>query len=140
MSLTAGFVAEDSNSQRLSKMEAMLAGDKGVYALMALLLGLDGSSRYGDIDATPVQQRSQLMQMLLDQLIEASTKKPLLLIFEDLHWIDPTSLELLELLLERLPDQKILILATTRPSFDHLFAAHQSVTELGVEPAWPGND
>lgn len=130
MSLTAGFVADDSNSQRLSKMETMLAGDKSVYALMALLLGLDGSSRYGDIDATPVQQRSQLMQMLLDQLIEASAKKPLLLIFEDLHWIDPTSLELLELLLERLPDQKIMLLATTRPSFDHLFAADQSVTEL----------
>lgn len=130
VSYAAGFTAADTPKQRLLKMEAVVAGDDKTHALMALLLGLDGAKRYGALDATPEQQRSQMMQMLLSHLKAKAEIHPLLVVFEDLHWVDPTSLELLEMLLESLPDQKIMVLATARPSFDYDFAEGPGVIEI----------
>ncbi|MGB0504799.1 MAG: AAA family ATPase [Pikeienuella sp.] len=130
ISYTAGFAADDTAEQRIAKMEASIIGDNKTRARMALLLGIDGTDRYGEIDETPAQQRLQMMQALLKQLVARSENEPLLLVFEDLHWIDPTSLELLELVLKALPEQKIMVLATARPSFDHDFVDCPSVVEV----------
>ena len=57
---------------------------------------------------------------------------PLLLVYEDLHWIDPTSLELLDLLLDAIADQPIMILATARPTFEYGFGGHPIVTRFAL--------
>lgn len=132
MSYRAGIEAGDTNDQRLNKLEAVHEGTPKTRALMASFLGLDGAGRYGEFELTPAQQRAQLMKALLENLREQSREKPLLLVVEDVHWIDPTSLELLELVLEELADQRIMVLATTRPSFDHEITAHPLVTELSL--------
>lgn len=128
----AGFTTDDTNDGRLTKIETMVNGDLKSSAMIALLLGIDGTARYGEIDDTPNRQRANLIQTIVALLSGKARDAPLLLIVEDLHWIDPTSLELLECLLEALPNQKIMLLASTRPSDNHSFGAHQPVTQLAL--------
>lgn len=132
VNFTAGIVPDDTTEQRLAKMEAVVAGSPKANALMAVLLGIDGSARYGKIEATPAQLRAQTMRMLLKHLVDRSEEKPLLLILEDLHWVDPTSLELIQLLLDTLPRRRIMVLATARPSFSTTITERASVTELAL--------
>lgn len=133
LSYEAGFAADDTTQQRLAKMNQMLSIDSKSKASIALLLGLDGTALYGPNDASPAQQRAELMQVLVDLLLDKAKGKPLLLVFEDLHWIDPTSLELLEILSEALSDHRIMILATTRPVFDGDFGPNATVKRLTLE-------
>lgn len=130
MSSAAGFAADDSTDVRLSKMEALVEGDHRTHGLVAILLGIDGTARYGDLDMPPTQLRALVMQTFVQLLIKAAQDKPLMLVFEDIHWIDPTSLELLDAILANVADHKIMILATARPSFDHDFQAPDLVTQL----------
>jgi class 3 adenylate cyclase/tetratricopeptide (TPR) repeat protein len=133
LSYEAGFAADDTTQQRLAKMNKTLNIDRKSKASIALLLGLDGTALYDPSDAAPAQQRAELMQVLIDLLLNKAKEKPLLLVFEDLHWIDPTSLELLEILSEALSDHRIMILATTRPSFDGDFGRNAAVKRLTLE-------
>lgn len=130
MSYGAGLTPEDTIHQRLAKMEAMVDSDPKTNALMALLLGIDGTGRYGVMDTSPTQQRAQLMKAIVGLLLDKARDAPLLLVFEDLHWIDPTSLEILDSVLEAIDDQQIMVLATARPSFQHDFGAGPMLQEL----------
>jgi class 3 adenylate cyclase/tetratricopeptide (TPR) repeat protein len=130
MSFAARFAPSDSPDVRLDKLEALLGADQDTLRLVAPLLGLDGVSRYGALDLTPAQQRTRTMQALAGLLVRQVTEKPVLMVFEDLHWIDPTSLELLDILLDAITDQPIMILATARPTFEHGFGGHPIVTRF----------
>jgi class 3 adenylate cyclase/tetratricopeptide (TPR) repeat protein/ABC-type transport system involved in cytochrome c biogenesis ATPase subunit len=132
MSFAAGFRPTDSTDMRLDKLEALLGTDHETLRLIAPLMGLDGTERYGALDLTPAQQRAQTMQALTRLLVHQARDKPVLLVYEDLHWVDPTSLELLELLLDAIADQQIMILATARPSFDYGFGGHPIVTRFAL--------
>ena len=70
------------------------------------------------------------MQLLTRLIVEQSKLRPLLIVFEDLHWVDPTSLEFLDVLLDAIADQSVLILATARPTFEHGFGGHPIVTRF----------
>ena len=61
-----------------------------------------------------------------------SDTQPLLAVFEDLHWVDPTTLELLDMMLDAIADQPIMILATARPTFEHGFGGHPIVTRFAL--------
>lgn len=128
MSFAAGFTQADSAEARLDKLESLLGADSDALKFVAPLMGLDGEGRYSKLDMTPAQQRYQTLQALVALFVEQAKKKPLLLIYEDLHWIDPTSLELLDLLLDATADQKIMILSTARPTFEYGFSDHPIVT------------
>ncbi|RBW41481.1 hypothetical protein DS901_17245 [Loktanella sp. D2R18] len=130
LSDAARFTTEDTTEDRLDKIEALFNGSPAIHGVIALLLGLDGSTRYGKTDGTPAQQRAHMMQALVEILLRMARRKPVLLVFEDLHWIDPTSLELLDFILAALPGQRILILATARPPFDHDFGPVPNITRL----------
>jgi class 3 adenylate cyclase/tetratricopeptide (TPR) repeat protein/ABC-type transport system involved in cytochrome c biogenesis ATPase subunit len=132
MSFAAGFASSDSPDVRLDKLEALLGADQDTLRLVAPLLGLDGVSRYGAVDLTPAQQRARTMQTLAGLLVRQAAEKPVLMVFEDLHWIDPTSLELLDLLLNAITDQPVMILATARPTFEYGFGGHPIVTRLAL--------
>jgi class 3 adenylate cyclase/tetratricopeptide (TPR) repeat protein len=132
MSFAAGFASSDSPDVRLDKLEALLGADQEPLRLVAPLLGLDGGSRYGPVELMPAQQRARTMQVLAGLLVRQATAKTVLLVFEDLHWIDPTSLELLDLLLDAITDQPVMILATARPTFEHGFGGHPIVTRFAL--------
>ncbi|SFR52915.1 SAM domain (Sterile alpha motif) [Yoonia tamlensis] len=130
LSYSAQFSAQDTVDERLDKVESLFQGTPLTHAVLAHLLGIDGSARYGEIDETPTQQRAQMMQALVEILLRMARDKPVFMVFEDLHWIDPTSLELLDFILAALPGQNIMILATTRPPFDHAFGSARCVTHI----------
>lgn len=130
MSFAAGFAPSDDAEVRLDKLEALISADQKTLKLITSLLGLGETVRYRELDLTPAQQRAQTMQTLVSLLVAQATDKPVLLVFEDLHWIDPTSLELLDMLLDVITDQPIMILATARPTFKHSFGGHPTVTRF----------
>ncbi|MDP9136959.1 MAG: AAA family ATPase, partial [Pseudomonadota bacterium] len=136
LSHAARFSADDEVERRLEKLEALLAkaGDDGATAapLFAALLGLDGILRYGALTLTPHQRRSRTLAALIDQLVGLAGRKPVLWLIEDAHWIDPTTLELIELALDRVQSTSVLLLITARPTFVAGFASHPVVTRLAL--------
>lgn len=120
----AGILPTDSPYERFGKLKVLLSKHKQTLMPIASMMGLGEA----ETDLTPAQQRAQIMDSLTMILLRKAEESPVLLVFEDLHWIDPTSLELLELLLDAITDQQIMILATARPNFDHTFGGHPAVT------------
>ena len=132
----AGFTAEDTTERRLDRLEALLGAtvdDVGAAApLVAALVGLDGESRYGALSLTPVQRRNQTLALLVRQLAGLAGRTPVLWVVEDAHWIDPTTLELIELALDCVQGARVLLLITARPTFAAPFASHPVVTRLAL--------
>jgi class 3 adenylate cyclase/predicted ATPase len=132
LSHAAGLEADDSIDSRLDKLEALLqqAGGREAAPLIADLLGLDGAARYGPIDMTPQMQRARTLHALAEQLLGLAAQQPVLVVLEDAHWIDPTTLELIEQALDRIATARVLILVTSRPDQQPALAAHPHVTRL----------
>ena len=126
----AGILPQDTPEMRLDKIEAVTDGDLKLAALIASVLGIDRSDRYHHTDPSSAEHRALKMKAVVDFCMKDAANKPLLLVFEDLHWIDPTSLEVIDLLLAQTATSKIMILATCRPSFAPAFAADTIVTQL----------
>jgi class 3 adenylate cyclase/tetratricopeptide (TPR) repeat protein len=118
----AGFKADDSSEQRLDKLEAVLALSasriEGVAPLFAALLSIPFGGRYPPLTLSPTQQRRQTLAALLDQFEGLARRQPILLVFEDAHWADATSLELLDLTVERMRQLPVLALFTFRSEFE----------------------
>src|SRR5215468_6703052 len=117
----AGFKADDTPEQRLDKLEAVLAmGASQVQAvapLFAALLSIPFGERYPPLALSPAQQRRRTLAALLDQFEGLARRQPILLVFEDANWADATSLELLDLTVERVRQLPVLALFTFRPEF-----------------------
>jgi class 3 adenylate cyclase/predicted ATPase len=130
----AGFVTGEPPEARLDKLEALLAlgvdAPHSAATLLAVLLGIDGEVRYGRLDLTPQLRRSRTLQALIDQLIGLAARQPVLLVLEDAHWIDPTTLEMVESALDQVAGARVLLLVTARPTFSHGFGGHPIVTRL----------
>jgi class 3 adenylate cyclase/predicted ATPase/ABC-type transport system involved in cytochrome c biogenesis ATPase subunit len=118
----AGFKADDTSEQRLDKLEALLAmGAAQVQAaapLFAALLAIPFGERYPPLALSPTQQRRRTLAALLDQFEGLARRQPILLVFEDANWADATSLELLDLTVERVRQLPVLALITFRPEFE----------------------
>ena len=132
----AGFEIDDSLDRRLDRLEALLAGLGNAISeakpLTAALMGIDSSARYGPITMPPQQRRNRTLTILLDQVMGLAKSRPLLWVIEDAHWIDPTTLELLELALDQVPETRVLVLVTARPTFVASFGSHPAVTRLAL--------
>ena len=129
----AGLAAADDVEAKLDRLESLLTGASvSEILLIAALLGIDASSRYGKLDLTPDQQRARTFEALFSQIVRFSQQAPILWILEDAHWIDPTSLELMELCLDRLTDLRVLAVITARPDFTHDFGPHQHMTRMSL--------
>ncbi|HZA01788.1 MAG TPA: adenylate/guanylate cyclase domain-containing protein, partial [Hyphomicrobiaceae bacterium] len=118
----AGFNADDTPEQRLDKLEAVLAMDRSRIEteapLFAALLSIPFGERYPPLVLSPTQQRRRTLAALLDQFEGLTRRQPILLLFEDLHWADATSLELLDLTVERVRELPVLALFTFRSDFE----------------------
>jgi class 3 adenylate cyclase/predicted ATPase len=128
----ASLKASDPIEGQLDKLEALLerAGRREAAPLIADLLGLDGAARYGPLGLTPQMQRARTLQALTEQLLGLADRQPVLVVLEDAHWIDPTTLELVEQGLDRIADARVLMLLTSRPNQQPVLAAHPHVTRL----------
>ena len=130
----AGFERVDTPATRLAKLETMLErqatqGEHNV-ALLANLLSLPPSPRHPLPDLSPQEQKEATLAALGAILEKLGARQPVLVIFEDVHWIDPTSLELLALTVERLPKLKVLLLMTARPEFTPPWPGHTHVSTV----------
>lgn len=129
----AGFSREDTPDQRLDKMEAALLGDVAGTAETAVLLAAALSlptSRYPALGLSPQKQKERTLEALAAQVEARARSGPLLMLFEDLHWVDPTSQELLDLLVPRLQELPALLIGTYRPEHSPPWAGQPNVTTL----------
>jgi class 3 adenylate cyclase/tetratricopeptide (TPR) repeat protein len=136
LSHAARLALDDAAEVKLDKLAALLAraevelGD--APALLARLLGIDSGQRYALPELSPQQLRARTLNALLDQLVGLSRQSPVLLILEDAHWIDPTTLEMVGLALDRIGGERVMLLITARPTFEHAFGGHPIVTRLAL--------
>src|SRR5262245_10884410 len=130
----AGFKADDAPEQKLDKLEALLAmGASQVQAvapLFAALLSISFGERYPPLALSPTQQRRRTLAGLLDQFEGLARRQPILLFFEDAQWADATSLELLDLAVERVRQLPVFALFTFRPEFEPPWAGLPNVGTL----------
>ena len=117
----AGFTPRDSPETRLDKLETLLArGTQALHEavpLIAALLGIPSGERYPALDLAPQRQKQLTLQALLDQLKTLAAGQAVLLAYEDVHWVDPTTQELLGLTIERIQRLPVLCVVTFRPEF-----------------------
>ena len=99
--------------------------------LLAELLSLSNSSV--ELKLSPRRKREMLFEALLHQLEAVAQSRPVLLVFEDVHWIDPTSRELLDLTLDRVSQLPVLVVITFRPEFDHAWSGRRHMTALVLD-------
>ncbi len=131
----AGFAREDTDETRLSKLEAVLAQSDATneaVALIAELLSIPTDQRERIQQMSPHVRRERTLGALLAQLAGLAARKPVLVIYEDAHWIDPTSRELLDRTIDQLEHLPVLLLATFRPEFQPPRAGQPHVSSLGL--------
>jgi class 3 adenylate cyclase/tetratricopeptide (TPR) repeat protein len=129
----AGFAHDDPGGIKLDKLQALLAptaSPRDDLALLADLLSLPTGDRFPPIDLTPQRKKERTFDALLGQFEALARRKPVLAIFEDAHWADPTSRELLDLFVDRVPRLRLLLLVTFRPEFQSPWTGQPHVTTM----------
>src|SRR5262249_49549561 len=99
-------------------------------ALFADMLSVPNDGRYPTLDLTPEQRRQRTLQALVSQMEALAGRNPVLTIFEDAHWSDPTSLEAFGRVVDRTPPLRVLLLVTFRPEFVPPWIGQSHVTAL----------
>jgi class 3 adenylate cyclase/tetratricopeptide (TPR) repeat protein len=129
----AGFTRDDTAEEKLGKLTELLApaasGDDET-TLVAELLSLPNSAT--NLNLSPQRKREMLFEALLHRLEALARSRPVLMVFEDAHWVDPTSRELLDLTLDRASRMPVLVVVTFRPEFQHAWNGQPHVTTLGL--------
>jgi DNA-binding winged helix-turn-helix (wHTH) protein len=131
----AGFARDDPPTAKLEKLEALLADaappDEDV-ALLADLMSLPASERHPLPTLTPQRKKERTLEALIRQLDGLAREKPVVAVFEDAHWLDPTSRELLDLTVERVRSLPVLLIVTFRPEFQPRWAGQSQVSMLAL--------
>jgi len=137
----ARFRREDTAEQRLDKMEAVLAEGTDdvmrVAPLFAELLSIPAAGRYPPMKLAPQKLKQKTLQAQVAQLEGLAARRPVLMVTEDAHWSDPTSLELLDLLVERISTLPVLLIITFRPEFPARWVGRPHVTLLSLSRLAP---
>ncbi len=129
----AGFAHDDTLQARLNKLDALLAQSSTPAddaALLAEMLSLPNDGRYPALDLTPQQRRQKTLEALVLQVASLARQNPVLMILEDAHWIDPTSLELFGRIVDKIPTLRVLLIVTYRPDFQPPWIGRPHVTAL----------
>ena len=101
-------------------------------SLMANLLSLP-NDRYPPLDWSPQRHKEKTYEVLADQVVSLAKQKPVLMVFEDAHWVDPTTLEVLSHAVKRLQDSAVLLIVTCRPEFKQPWNEFNHVTEYTLK-------
>ena len=132
----AGIVRTDTGPQKLDKLEAVLEGSSEgkaeAAALLADLLSIPFGERYPPLQFTEAVQKQRTMEVLQEQLALLSQRDAVLVLFEDAHWIDPTSIALIDKTIRRVVDLPVMIIVTYRPEFTPPWLDLGHVTTLNL--------
>jgi DNA-binding SARP family transcriptional activator/class 3 adenylate cyclase len=130
----ASFGPGSGASAKLDKLEALFKPTATNVSrdveLIAELLGVPADERYPALTVSPQQKREMTLTALLDQLDGVAEDSPVLIVFEDVHWIDPTSLDLLDRTIARVAHLPVLLVITVRPEFQPTWVGQPHVTML----------
>jgi class 3 adenylate cyclase/tetratricopeptide (TPR) repeat protein len=117
----AGLRRDDTAEQRLDKLEAALALTSDNLSedapLVAALLSISTEGRYPTLNLTPQKHKEKTLSTIIAQINGLAMRQPLLILFEDAHWVDPSSLEALDHLVDRTATLPVLLIVTFRPEF-----------------------
>ena len=124
----ARFQTDDTSDARLDKLEALIGSDDlETLALIGSLLSLP-IERYPALALAPPLQKERTIEVVVEQIAKLAKQAPILMVFEDVHWIDPTSLEVLDQVIAGIETQPVLLVVTFRPEFAPHWGAHSHVT------------
>ena len=133
MERAAGLAHDDTPQAKLDKLDAVLAQTPTSIqdaALFAEMLSLPNDGRYPAIDLDPGKRRQRTLEALTAQLAGLARRQPVLMIFEDAHWTDPTSLEAFGRTVDRIKTLPVLLIVTFRPDFNAPWVGQSHVTSL----------
>ena len=133
MERAARFAHGDSAQANLDKLDALLgltSTSTQDLALLADMLSLPNDGRYAALDLSPEQRRQRTLQALVTQVEALARQNPVLMVFEDAHWSDPTSLEALGRIVDRVASLRVLAFVTFRPEFAPPWIGQPHVTAL----------
>jgi predicted ATPase len=131
----AGFTRDETTQSKLDKLDALLAQSSTPArdaSLFAEMVSLPNDGRYPTLSLTPQQRRQRTLEALVSQLAILSRQNSVLMIFEDAHWADHTSLELLSRIVDRLRTLPVLLVITYRPEFQPPWLGRSYVTALTI--------
>ncbi|MGA2842763.1 MAG: adenylate/guanylate cyclase domain-containing protein [Steroidobacteraceae bacterium] len=135
MERAAGLAHDDTTQAKLDKLDALLAQtstSKQDAALFAEMLSLPNDGRYPALELAPQQRRQRTLEALTAQLAGLARQQPVLMIVEDTHWIDPTSLEVFGRTVDRIKALSALLIVTFRPEFNAPWAGRSHVTSVAL--------
>jgi class 3 adenylate cyclase/predicted ATPase len=135
MERAARFTHTDTEQLKLDKLDAVLAlasTSKQDAALLAEMLSLPNDGRYPALELDPQQRRQKTLEALFGQVETFARKNPVLMIFEDAHWTDPTSLEAFGRTVDRIKSLRVLLIVTYRPEFEPPWIGRPYVTALTI--------
>ena len=118
---TFSFSQEDTEAEKLVKIEQFMTEcslDSGIYVpLFASLLAVPFESKYPSLSLTPERQKQKTIEALTDVCLSLAKRQPVLIVIEDLHWMDASTLDAISYFLDHIRDHPLLILLTCRPEF-----------------------
>ncbi|HEY7490091.1 MAG TPA: adenylate/guanylate cyclase domain-containing protein [Candidatus Tectomicrobia bacterium] len=127
---------DDAPETKLDRLEQVLRTYclplEEVVPLFAALLSVPLSGRYPPLQLTPQRQRQKTHEALTAWLLEEAERQPVLAVWEDLHWADPSTLDALDLALDQVPTARMLILLTCRPEFQPPWVSRSSLTQITI--------
>jgi class 3 adenylate cyclase/predicted ATPase len=132
----AGFDRTDTAEAKLNKLEALLASSatdlQVATQLLATVLTIATDQRYPPLTFAPLRQKQRTLEVLVEQLAGLAGQRPVLAVYEDSHWIDPSTIELLDLVIQRVQRLPALVVITFRPEFIPPWTSHAHVTRLSL--------
>jgi len=130
------FARDESPESKLDKLESLIVAHYerplSDVRFIAAMLSIPCEERYGELPMTPQKFKDETLRTLVDLTEAAANKQPSVLLFEDLHWADPTTLEVLDLMVDRVKAMPLLIVLTHRPEFQNRWADHGHVVSLNL--------
>jgi class 3 adenylate cyclase/predicted ATPase len=135
MERAAGLAHDDTSQARLDKLDALLvqtSTSKQDAVLFAEMLSLPNDGRYPVLELTPQQRRQKIFEALESRMEALSRQTPVLMIFEDAHWTDPTSVEALGRAVDRVATLRVLLIVTFRPEFKAPWIGRSHVAALTI--------
>jgi class 3 adenylate cyclase/predicted ATPase len=132
----AGFVSGEPVAARLDKLEKTIARagleSREIAPYIAPMLSIPAGERYPALDLAPSDMKERTIRASVALLVGVTKDAPVLMLFEDAHWIDPTSLDLFSRIVERIPDLRVLLVMTFRPEFVAPWAGRAHVSSLAL--------
>jgi len=130
----AGFVSGEPAGERLDKLERMVdaigLARREIVPPLAALLGVPTAARYAPLDMAPAEAKERTLAAMIAMTVGLTRRAPLLIFLEDAHWIDPTTLELTNRVVDNVEHLPILLVVTLRPEFPPPWAGRRHVTVL----------